>query len=211
MRLRIVLTLLCLLLAITSALQAQQLEKERWGTQRFEISPFYGYRFGGEVQNPLTGRTYRFQDAPAYGLFLDVAPKQDAPEKLELLWSRQDSRVDLQGLAGVGKVDVTIDQIQIGGSIERGQRLREYVSLLVGATYYSTDDYGSDIRFSLGLGGGVKYFVTRNLALRADLRGFCSIVDSSGAFISNGGTTVVAFSGSAVWQGQVTAGLSLAF
>jgi hypothetical protein len=201
MKTKIVLAVLSLLLVCTARLHAQ----------RFEISPFYGYRFGGEVQNPLTGRTFRFEDAPAYGLLLDVAPKQDAPAKLEVLWSRQDSRVDLHGLSGLGKVDVTIDQIQIGGSLERGQRLREYVSLLVGATYYSTDGYGSDIRFSLGVGGGLKYFLTRNLALRADLRGFCTIVDSSSAFISSGGTTVVAFSGSAVWQGQVTAGVSLAF
>ncbi len=100
-------------------------------------------------------------------------------------------------------MNLTIDEIQIGGSLERGSKhLREYVSLLAGATYYSTDGYGSDTRFSLGLGGGVKYFITRNLALRADLRGFCTIVNCSGGFISNGGATVVAFSGSAVWQGR---------
>ena len=193
---------LSLLLVGTSRLQAQ----------RFEISPFYGYRFGGEVQNPLTGHTYGFRDSEAYGLFLDMAPRPDSPVKLELLWSRQDSSVDLHGLAGVGRVNLSIDEIQIGGSLERGgQHLREYVSLLAGATYYSTDGYGSDTRFSVGLGVGVKYFLTRNLALRADLRGFCTIVDSSSAFISTGGATVVAFSGSAVWQGQATVGVSLAF
>jgi len=36
-------------------------------------------------------------------------------------------------------------------------------------------------------------------------------VDSSGGFISTGGSTVVVFSGSAVWQGQATVGVSLAF
>ena len=208
------------LLAFTSALRAQQfvqpysqpLVQEPAGATRFEISPFYGYRFGGEVHNPFTGRTYGFRDSEAYGLFLDVAPRPNWPAKLELLGSRQDSSVNLQGLAGLGRVDLTIDQIQIGGSLERGgQHLREYVSLLAGATYYSTEGYGSDTRFSLGLGGGVKYFFTRNLALRADLRGFCTIVDGSGGFISNGGTTVVAFSGSAIWQGQATVGVSLAF
>jgi hypothetical protein len=204
------------LLAFTSALRAQQfvqpLAQQPAEATRFEISPFYGCRFGGEVQNPFPGRTYGFRDSEAYGLFLDVAPRPNSPAKFELLWSRQDSSVNLQGLAGLGRVDLSIDQIQIGGSLERGgQHLREYVSLLAGATYYSTDGYGSDTRFSLGLGGGVKYFLIRNLALRADLRGFCTIVDSSGAFISNGGATVVAFSGSAIWQGQATMGVSLAF
>ena len=109
-------------------------------------------------------------------------------------------------------MNLTIDEIQIGGSVERGGRhLREYASLLAGATYYSTDGYGSDTRFSFGLGGGVKYFITRNLALRADLRGFCTIVDSGGALISSGGGTSVAFYGTAMWEGQATVGVSLAF
>jgi hypothetical protein len=199
---RTILTVLSLLVVCASRLHAQ----------RLEISPFYGYRFGGEVQNPLTGQSYGFRDSEAYGLFLDIAPRPDWPSKLELLWSRQDSSMDLQGLAGLGRVNLTIDQIQIGGSVERGgPRLRQYASLLVGATYYSAEGYGSDVRFSLGLAAGLKYFLAHNLALRADLRGFCTIVDSSSAFISNGGTTVVAFSGSAVWQGQATVGLSLAF
>jgi hypothetical protein len=180
--------------------------------QRFEMSPFYGYRFGGGVEDPLTGQKFGFEDAPAYGLFLDVAPRPDSPTKLELLWSRQDSSVDLQGLGGLGKVNLSIDQIQIGGTAEMGnKRLRGYVSLLAGATYYSTEGYGSDTLFSLGLGGGVKLFLSKNLALRADLRGFCTIADSSGGFISTGGSTLVVFRGSGIWQGQATVGLSLAF
>jgi opacity protein-like surface antigen len=211
MKTKNLLSILGLLLAGSFALQAQSLEKAP-GTQRFEISPFYGYRFGGDVHSPLTGRTYGFEDAGAYGLFLDLTPQPNWPAKFELLWSRQDSSVNLSGLSGLGKVDVSIDEIQLGGVLERGgQHLREYVSLLAGATYYSTESYGSDTRFSLSLGAGVKYFFTRNLALRADLRGFCTIVDGSGGFIYNGGATVIAFSGSAVWQGQATVGLSLAF
>jgi hypothetical protein len=220
MKTKHILGVLGLLLAGSTALQAQQfaqaypqpVTQEAARGPRFEISPFYGYRFGGGVRNPLTGRTYAFRDSQAYGLFLDMAPRPDWPAKLELLWSRQDSSVNLQGLGGLGRVNLTIDEIQIGSSLERGGRhLREYGSLLAGATYYSTDGYGSDTRFSFGLGGGVKYFITRNLALRADLRGFCTIVDGSGALISSGGGTMVAFYGSAMWQGQATVGVTLAF
>jgi hypothetical protein len=227
MKIKYVLALLGLLLAGTAALPAQQFAQpypqpypqptatplaQKPAAPRFEISPFYGYRFGGEAQNPRTGRTYAFEDSEAYGLFLDFAPWPNSPEKLELLWSRQDSSLNLQGLAGLGKVDLSIDQIQIGGSLERGNKhLREYVSLLAGATYYSTDGYGSDTKFGLSLGGGLKYFITRNLALRADLRGFCTVVNGSGGFISTGGSTVVVFSGSTVWQGEATVGVSLAF
>jgi len=202
MKTKYILGVLGLLLAGSSQLHAQQVE----------ISPFYGYRFGGEVENPVTGRTYGFRDSAAYGLFLDLSPRPYSPLKLEVLWSRQDSSVDLNGLAGLNRVNLTIDQIQIGGIAEGSDKhLRPYVSVLAGATYYSTDGYGSDTKFSLGLGGGLKYFITPNLALRADLRGFCTLVNSSSAFISTGGTTVVAFSGTAIVQGQATVGVSLAF
>jgi opacity protein-like surface antigen len=179
---------------------------------RFELSPFYGYGFGGEVQSGHTGRTYGFDDGEAYGLFLDMAVQPDSPYKYELLWSHRDSSVNLQGLAGLGRVDLTLDQIQIGGSYEMGgKHFRQYVSLLAGATYCSPEGFASDTHFSLGLGGGVKYFLTRNLALRADVRGFCTVVDGSGGFISSGGSTVVVYSGTAIWQGQITVGMSLAF
>ena len=128
------------------------------------------------------------------------------------MWSRQDSSLNLQGLGGVGRVDLTIDEIQIGGSMETGgKHLREYVSLLVGATYYSPEDYDTELRFSAGFGGGLKYFFTKNIALRGDLRGFCTFIDTSSTFISHNGTTLVAFSGSTIWQGQATLGLSIAF
>ena len=64
MKTKNVLAVLGLLMAVVPALQAQQLE----------ISPNYGYRFGGSVQNSLTGQTYDLRDAPAYGLTLDYSP-----------------------------------------------------------------------------------------------------------------------------------------
>src|SRR6185369_14787494 len=60
--------------------------------QAFGISPFYGYRFGGEVEDFFTGTKYSFEDAPAYGLFLDYAP--EGIGRLEVLWSHQDSSIN---------------------------------------------------------------------------------------------------------------------
>ena len=46
---------------------------------------------------------------------------------------------------------------------------------------------------------------------QASLRGYCTVVESDSVFISTGGTTVAYFSGSAVWQGEVSGGITLAF
>jgi hypothetical protein len=180
-------------------------------TTRFGISPFVGYRFGGEVEDKSTGKNYSFEDSPAYGLFLDYAP-MNYYGRYELLWSHQDSSLDFNGDNGLGKVDVTIDVIQVGGEMEFGkERLRGYFSAHIGATYFSSDGYGDDTNFSMGIGVGAKAFLTKNIYLRADFRAFCTVVDSEGSFIYANGTTVASFSGSTLWQGQVSAGLGITF
>ena len=85
-------------------------------TTQFGISPFYGYRFGGGIKDDTSGTHYNFEDAQAYGLFLDYAPT-NAFGRFELLWSRQDSSVNFNGNHDLNSVDVTIDVIQVGGDL----------------------------------------------------------------------------------------------
>lgn len=180
-------------------------------TKRFGISPFVGYRFGGDVEDKSTGNNYDFDDSSAFGLFLDYAPI-GYYGRFELLWSHQDTSVDFEGDNGVGEVDVTIDVVQIGGVLEFGkERLCSYLSAHVGATHFSSDGYGDDTRFSFGIGVGGKAFVTKNLYLRADVRGFCTVVEADGSFISANGTTVASFNGSTFWQAQVSVGVGITF
>ena len=179
-------------------------------TQKYGISPFYGYRFGGEVQNFETGTTYSFKEGPAYGVFLDYAP-MNYYGRYEVLWSHQDSGLDFRGDNGLGDVDVTIDVIQVGGVLEFGQeKLRGYVSGHLGATHFSLAGSG-DTRFSWGIGGGGKAFLTKNVYLRADIRGFCTITESEGAFFFHDGVTVASFTGSTFWQGEASAGVGITF
>jgi hypothetical protein len=180
-------------------------------TTRYGISPFYGYRWGGEIQDANTGSKYSFKDAPAYGLILDYAP-MGYFGRFELLWSRQDSSVDFQGNNGLGNVDITIDVIQVGGLAEYGSEpLRGYVSAHVGATHFSSDGYGDDTKFSFDIGAGVKAFLTKNIYLRADLRGIWTVTEGEGGFMFANGVTVAYFSGSTLWQGQVSAGVGVTF
>jgi hypothetical protein len=180
-------------------------------TQRFGISPFYGYRFGGAVEDISTETQYSFEDSPAFGLFLDYAPINYFG-RYELLWSHQDSSLDFDGDNGLGQVDISIDVIQFGGVLEFGkERLRTYFSAHMGATHFSSEDFGDDTRFSFGIGVGGKAFLTKNIYLRADFRVFCTVVEAEGSFISVDGVTVASFSGSTLWQAQVSAGLGITF
>jgi hypothetical protein len=57
----------------------------------------------------------------------------------------------------------------------------------------------------------VKAFITKNIFLRADLIGFGTVTEAQGTFIYVNGVTVAAFSGTALWQGQVSAGIGITF
>jgi hypothetical protein len=180
-------------------------------TTQFGISPFYGYRFGGEIQDATTGQNYSLKDGQAYGVFLDYAPI-DYYGRFEVLWSHQDSGVNFNGNNGLGNVDVTIDVIQVGGQLEYGpQRFRLYVSGDVGATHFSSDGYGATTQFSFGIGGGVKAFLTKNFYLRADLRGFGTVTQAQGSFLFANGVAIATFSGTTFWQGQASAGFGVTF
>lgn len=178
---------------------------------RFGISPFYGYRWGGGLET-VNGQDISFQDGRAYGLSLDYAPLHSPDLKLEALWSRQDSSIDLHGFRGENRIGLTIDEFQIGALVERPYgKWHPYLDALFGASLFGPDGADSETRFSLSIGGGVKYFLLKNLALRADLRGYCTVVESDSAFISVGGVTVVHFSGSSLWQGEISGGVTLSF
>jgi len=178
--------------------------------QLFEISPFFGYRFGGSFETE-SGRDTDLEAGRSYGLSLDYAP-HDSDIKLELFWSRQDSRLDLYGAGGFNHVNTAVDDFMLGGVYENGRgRLRETATVLLGATVFSPDSADTEARFGLSVGLGVKYFLLRNLALRADLRGYSTIVEGHAAFISSGGRTLVYFSGDAIWQGEVSGGITVSF
>ena len=190
------------LLLLSSGLHAQGM---------FEISPFYGYRWGGDFETP-GGQKLDLEGDRAYGLSLDYSPNAGADVKLELLWSRQESGVDLHELGGANRLRVTVDEFQIGGVLETAYgQLHPYITGLMGASLFGPQGSDSEVRFSLSIGGGVKFFLFRNLALRAHVRGYCTIVESDSAFISTGGVTVARFSGSSLWQGEVSGGITLAF
>lgn len=179
--------------------------------QRFGISPFYGYRWGGGLET-VNGQEINFTDGRAYGLALDYSPLHSPDFKLELMWSRQDSSLDFHGFGGENRVRMTVDEFLIGALVEKPSgRFHPYLDALVGASLFGPEGMDSETRFSLSIGGGLKFFLLKNLALRADLRGYCTVVDSESAFISVGGVTVAHFHGSTLWQGEISGGVTLSF
>jgi Outer membrane protein beta-barrel domain len=179
--------------------------------QRFSAGPFYGYRFGGELENTATTETLKIKDSPSYGIFLDFDPT-DSGLKLELLYSLQQTELDLTSIAAPSDQDLDVHVFQIGGLQELYDgKFRPFVGGYLGATWFNMPGIGDDLRFSFTIAVGANYYLTKNLGLRLDLRGFGTVVENDTGFLCVNGGCVVNFSGDMLWQGEATASVFLAF
>ena len=178
---------------------------------KVQIAPFAGYQFGGSVWSELTDQKYSFKSGLDYGGTIDIALGETW--RFELLYLRQETQLESAGVSGVS-FDVTTERYMIGLQEEKGEgSVKVFGVLLAGATRFVPDfaDAGSEVHFSAGLSLGVKSFFTRNIGLRLEARGFYTRVEGGGGVFCTAGTCLFSFSGSGIWQGDVSGGLIIAF
>lgn len=183
--------------------------------QTLEITPFGGYRVGGGFFAVPAGRVVDDDAAPSVGLIVNVDLGLATPGlKFEGLFSREEVRAEIRPdslFAPRTVVRVEVDQIQIGGIQEFGQtRVRPFLSGLLGLTRYAAPG-DTEVRFSVGAGGGVKLFATRHLGIRLDARTYVTFVDVNSSGVCGGNGCLIGFNVSPIWQGDFTAGLIVAF
>lgn len=182
--------------------------------QTVEITPFGGYRVGGSI-GEVGGRPVEDDDGgPSAGVIVDVAfGSPTAGLKVEGLFSREEAQLRVYNglLDPATHVRVEVDQIQVGGIQElRDGRVRPFLAGLLGLTRYAVAG-DTEVRFSVGMGAGAKFFATRNIGVRLDARGYMTIVGLGGAGVCGGYGCAIAFNVSPAFQGDFTAGLIVAF
>ena len=176
--------------------------------QALEISPFGGYRFGGDPFEFVAGQALDIDYTPALGLTIDF-PVRPGGLQIEGVFSHQRASVPLIGTFGAPvRTSISIDHWQVGGLQEFGpSRVRPFLTGTLGLTRYGTSA-DSEIRFSVGAGGGVKLFPSSRLGVRLDGRVFATVLDAEGtALACGGGGCFVALHVNAAWQAEFTAGL----
>jgi hypothetical protein len=184
--------------------------------QRVEVSAFGGYRFGAGVTNVAGVPVVDDDGGVSFGAIVNV-PLGRAFDflLLESLFSREQARVKIQGAgfsATPSFANVEVDHLMVGVSRELEEsspRARAFISGLVGLTRYAAaDDF--EVRFTVGLGAGGKFYPTRHLGFRLDARGYMTILSLGGAGACSGGCTFV-LAANPVFQADLTAGVIVAF
>jgi opacity protein-like surface antigen len=181
---------------------------------QFEVTPFVGYRVGGNFEVMDTGQHLDLSDHPSYSLALDA--RADELTQYELFYGRQ--ATSLRG-NGFTPVDLTVEYLQIGGTAEfdEDQRVKPYIAGGLGVARLSPDSaVGQETtNFSLSLALGLRVPFSRHFSLRLEGRGFITPINTSSAVFCSSGQSgalcTVTARGSVFFQFDFLAGAAFAF
>jgi opacity protein-like surface antigen len=152
---------------------------------RFEITAFGGYQAGGafETVTEVTDadgtrevRTDRkLRDDSSYGVLLHLI--QETGAYYEFSYSKYATE-----LRGTNAFDVSVEHFQVGGTLdfaEPAAPVVPYLVLTVGASRFVPDraDSADKTAASFSLGFGVKVPITQHIAIRAEARGYVSLLN----------------------------------
>lgn len=173
-----------------------------------------GARGGGEFEDASgNGNTFKLKSGAAVSASVDW-PLDDGRQG-QVFYSYQRSALPGKAFGQPAEVAINIGYLHLGGRVFFEGDARHgggYVVGGLGATYFSPGLGGlsDELRPSANLGLGWQWTLAPNVALRAELRGYLSLINASGEFFCSGGC-VVSIRGKTLVQGEGLLGLSIGF
>ena len=180
--------------------------------QTVDVSPFYGYRFGGGFFEELTQQPVDLDGAAAAGAVVNVAFRDDL--MIEALFSHQEATIVVPARFTTPETRwrLTVQHFMGGGLREFDYgRARPFLTGLLGLTRYAAPG-DNEIRFTVSAGGGVRLFPARRIGVRLEGRSFWTFADVEGRAIAcTPGLCITAIDAKIIWQSEFTAGLTARF
>ena len=182
--------------------------------QTVEVTPLFGYRFGGDLFERVTRQPVDLDGTRTFGAVVNVKFRNEGLFA-EALFTHQEARLTFPGGLFTPGPDwrITVDHWEGGGLQEfgHGRRARPFLTGLLGLTHYAAQN-DNEIRFSVGAGGGVKLMPASRVGVRLDGRLFATFADLDGrALACTPGFCIFAVDADIVWQAEFSAGLVVAF
>jgi hypothetical protein len=176
--------------------------------QTTEIGAFAGYGFGGSLPSPAAVRDIPIEGGLTYGAVFSKAIA--TTWRVEVLFSRQESRV--ADVRPGTHIDAAIERYMAGIQEEAGPgNARAFGTCLIGATRFVPAGFDSETWFTIALGLGVKTRLAQHVGLRVEARGFYTPVTGYGATVCSSGRCIFEYSGSGMFQGDLSGGVFFAF
>ena len=178
------------------------------------VTLYGGARAGGEFIDENAGdSTIKLDSGAAASLSFDWIISDGG--QAQVFYSFQRSALPASALNRTDDVDVNISYLHVGGRVFfHGNYATSggYVVGGLGITHLSPglDGLSSEVRPSMNLGLGYQWMLSKQIALRTELRGYLTLVNSNGGFFCSGGC-VVSIRGDTMTQGEGLVGLSFGF
>jgi len=180
------------------------------------VTLFGGFRTGGDLSEATTGQDLHADTTPSFAVALDLAFEER--KQLQLFYSRQKTQLTPATVPApvvVDRIPLRIEYLHFGGTaFFEGTGDGGYASAGVGATRLTPDSPGfaPETKPSLSIAFGYMVPIVPGLALRLELRGYATWVDSKGGlFCKAGGGCAVSIRGDALYQGEGLIGLTARF
>lgn len=160
-------------------------------TAQVSASIYGAYLGSSGLENETTKADADVSSGGAFMLVLGT--DLDGARELQLQFAQQSTTLAPGG--GAPEFDLAIRYLHVGGTAFIGGPIGRgpYAVGGLGATFFSPSatGYGSETKASLNLGFGYYWPLTERVALRAEARGFFTLIDSSGGFLCSGGCVAV--------------------
>jgi hypothetical protein len=175
------------------------------------VTLYGGARGGGNLVNQTAGDTKITLASGAAGS-LSVDWLLDDGRQAEVFYSFQRSALPGSSLNQASDVPLDVHYLHVGGRVFLDGTYASNSGYAVGGlgiTHFKPDLGGlsSETRASMNLGLGYQWMLARQIALRTELRGYLTLINSSGGFFCSGGCTV-SIRGDTLTQVEGMVGLS---
>ena len=178
------------------------------------LTLYGGARGGGEFDDASgNGNSFKLDSGAAVSASVDFL--LDDGREAQLFYSFQRSALPGKAFGQPADVSVNVSYLHLGGRVFfDGDPMQGggYVVGGIGATFFAPGLAGlsNEVRPSANLGVGYQWTLTRNIALRTELRGYLTLINANGGFFCSGGC-VVSISGRTLAQAEAMVGLSVGF
>jgi hypothetical protein len=185
---------------------------------RFEVTPFAGYRTGGEFETEDGSVNIRLRDSASVGFLVNGDVSYNT--EWEFLYSNQQTEARVTEVTGAAEdlVDYDTHTFQLGGTyLFEGESVIPYLAMTIGGTHVRTRaiEEQSDTFLSGSIGLGLRLLPSSRVGMRLEARAYGVIVDSStDLFCSTGpnaNVCAVRLKGELVSQVEMFAGISVRF
>ncbi len=185
---------------------------------RFELTPYLGYRIGGEFEQQNGSAKYEIDEGNSAGLIFNVVA-HDVNTQWQVLYGQQSTSLKTPLTFDTSaRLGLDVEYFQFGGTyLFDGDDTRPFVALTAGVTHFAPTLAGVDSEsfFSGSIGGGVQLLQTHRVGVRLEARVFATFVDTDGAIFCHSGPQAggcaISIHGTALYQFEASAGVVFRF